>query len=353
MSWTDIFPHLSDDAIEEYEDLVSESEREELAHFFRIASWHNKVESAPAHLVAASLFWKPAESGDADFPELTRDVLADPSAYGITARIGNPWEHYVAPLILGARDLKLQRPDVAFRVYLANDLEFLVPYLVQVGCEVALMESSSLRHNPGAMWRFLAMEEECLVTITDSDRAWYVIHDVERTEIAAEAGIGFWRVPYTWGEEATKKGLPSHYRPVLASQFGSTSRYEVEKLMKAFIWHSRRGTIADHIDFGNDARMEIFGTLWPTYGFDEWFLLAGLYPRIAMNGIATFIPWSDRSLRHWFALDIEYCTWANPLSEIFYHGDALPAEDTDPESGEKKEEGAAVADGSSGVLVER
>ncbi|MBK1835356.1 hypothetical protein [Roseibacillus ishigakijimensis] len=63
----------------------------------------------------------------------------------------------------------------------------------------------------------------------------------------------------------------------------------------------------------------IFGSSWPDYGYDEWFLLTALYPRMVWGGVLTFVGWEDRGLNHWFALDIEYCTWANPQSEILHH----------------------------------
>lgn len=56
-------------------------------------------------------------------------------------------------LLDGTAILKEARPDVVFRVYLAADLEFLVPDLVAAGCEIKLMANYSIRHNTGAMWR--------------------------------------------------------------------------------------------------------------------------------------------------------------------------------------------------------
>jgi hypothetical protein len=64
------------------------------------------------------------------------------------------------------------------------------------------------------------------------------------------------------------------------------------------------------------------GADWPSYGFDEWFLLAALYPRIAAEGVLTFVGWNDRIANHWLALDIEYVTWANTRSEILYFAPA-------------------------------
>ena len=274
------------------------------------------------HVVAASLFWKPVVMTDGPYPVPTREILKDPASHGVTGQVNHPWIHFVEPLLAGARRLKKERPDVAFRVYLANDLAFLIPDLTEAGCEIALMESSSIAHNPGAMWRFLAMKEEGLVTITDAERADDVIYDVERTELVAEAGLGHWRVPYTWGNEETRRALASHYRPILACQFGSARSYPMDELMAAFIWHHRKGTLSTTLQLGGRTR-NIFGTTWPDYGFDEWFLLAAMHPRMAFEGVLTFVPWEDRSLNQWFALDIEYCTWANPKSEILYHDTPL------------------------------
>ena len=316
MSWTDVFPFFSDEAIDEFEETANGEEKAEIEGFFAVSKWFNKKPSK--HIVASSLFWKPPETGDAEFPPLTRELLLNPAHFGINSRISHPWDHYVVPLIRGARALAEQRPDVTFRVYLANDFEFLVSELVEVGCEVGLMESSSLRHNPGAMWRFLALEEDCLVTITDSDRARDVIHDVERTELVAEAGLSCWRVPYTWRNDETKTRVPTHYRPILACQFGSAAALPVAGLMKAFIWHSRRDSLVTHVTVAAGKQLKIFGVDWPGYGFDEWFLLSAVYPRMAPNGILTFVSWADPSLSHWFGLDIEYCSWASPKAEIMF-----------------------------------
>lgn len=316
MSWTDVFPFFSDEAIDEFEEAATTAEKEEIGSLFAVAKWFNRKPSE--HIVASSLFWKPPETADGDFPPLTRELLLSPAKFGVHSRISHPWEHYVLPLIAGARTLAKQRPDITFRVYLANDLEFLVAELAEAGCEVALMESSSLRHNPGAMWRFLALEEECLVTITDSDRASDVIHDVERTELVAEAGLSCWRVPYTWGDDETRNRVPTHYRPILACQFGSAGALPAARLMAAFVWHSRCNSLVSHVTVAGGKQKRIFGVDWPGYGFDEWFLLSAIYPRMASAGVLTFVSWSDQCLGHWFALDIEYCSWASHKSEIMF-----------------------------------
>jgi hypothetical protein len=58
--------------------------------------------------------------------------------------------------------------------------------------------------------------------------------------------------------------------------------------------------------------------VWPDYGFDEWFLLCGVYPRAAYDGVLTFVP-SDATSRL-LPLDVQYAAKANERSEIHYFG---------------------------------
>lgn len=280
MSWTDVFPVLSDDQIVEYESLATESDRALLAGLCDVARVENP-RSGP-HLVATSLFWKPAHAAEPGFPAPTRQLLKDAARLGLVSRHA-PWEHYVQPLLDGAEKLREERPDIVFRVYLAADLEFLVTDLVAVGCEVMVMRNSSLRHNPGALWRFLAFEEEGRwITITDADHAPEILHNIERTEHAMRAGHGLWRAPYIL-DGGGPDNDPGFYRPINACQFGAAGGYPVSDLMKAMIWHTLRGTMPDFCTIGatEDVRREtpIFGSDWPNYGFDEWFLLASKAPR--------------------------------------------------------------------------
>ena len=55
---------------------------------------------------------------------------------------------------------------------------------------------------------------------------------------------------------------------------------------------------------------------WPDYGYDEWFQLAALYPRMVLRGTLTFLPSDINSML--LPANIEYVTWANRRSEIVY-----------------------------------
>ena len=152
---------------------------------------------------------------------------------GLVRRL-DPWTHYVQPLLTGAHEVLEGRTDLVFRVYLAADLEFLVQDLVDAGCEVRLMRSSSVRHNPGAMRRFLALEEkDSLVTMCDSDRAPMAGRDILRTEEMAKVGLGMWRVP-VWGDLASDGSVT--YRPMFGGHFGTCLKLPMRRLMKAFVW---------------------------------------------------------------------------------------------------------------------
>ena len=155
MNWSDLFPVLDDDLVSHYQNEASQDEQASLGEHFEIEEVFNR--RAAEHVVSTSLFWKPIRQEEAEYPLPSREVMQAPHAHGLSSRFVNPWDHYVLPLLETAQVLRTKRPNITLRVYLARDLAFLVDELMAVGCEVYLMRSSSLRHNPGAMWRFLAM----------------------------------------------------------------------------------------------------------------------------------------------------------------------------------------------------
>jgi len=55
------------------------------------------------------------------------------------------------------------------RIYLANDLQCLIPMLKQSGFEILLMNHDSINHNPGALWRLMAIDEKEFSRIFTSD----------------------------------------------------------------------------------------------------------------------------------------------------------------------------------------
>jgi hypothetical protein len=111
MSWTAVFPVLTEAQVAEYESHATPAERAEVAAWTEVARVINPQPGK--HLIATSLFWKPAHAAENDFPRPTREVLRDAAKLGLVSRHA-PWEHYVQPLLDGARTLRKARPDVVF-----------------------------------------------------------------------------------------------------------------------------------------------------------------------------------------------------------------------------------------------
>jgi hypothetical protein len=312
MSWTEVFPVMTDEMVFDFISGVSPEHQSLLDRWLGIEMVYNE-KANPKHLISTCLFWKRDYLNEGELPVISRESIVNAEALGLIGRYA-PWESYALPLLEGAKSLREESANATLRVYLANDLSFLIDELADAGCEVHLMKSSSIRHNPGAMWRFLALEnasDTCPVTITDSDRLKDVLSDLARTEAAQKVGVGGWRVPYDF-----KGSKEEGYRPMSAAQFGSMMAYPMQLLMEAFIWHNLNDTMPTTVKLEGLRENQIVGTIWPDYGFDEWFLLAVMYPRMAQNGLLTFFPWDKDTPGQFYTLDIEYCTWANPKSEL-------------------------------------
>ncbi|PAW60235.1 MAG: hypothetical protein B9S37_10090 [Verrucomicrobiia bacterium Tous-C3TDCM] len=226
---------------------------------------------------------------------------------------------HLQPIVEGAGQLQVLRPEISFRIYLAADLEDMIDPLLAVGCDVFLMEDLSTSENFQDMWRFLALsEKDVWVTITDAQRARSIFYDVERTELIQKTGHGLWRAPYVLSHGEIDS--PGVYRPIMSCQFGAKGGINIENLIRAHIWNTARGTLRSRCTIAGKEAVDIEGCQINQKGFGEWFLLSAFYPRIAADGVMTFRSWDDNHCNAWYALDIEYVTWANPQSEIFYYG---------------------------------
>ncbi len=317
MSWADIFPLLGNDMVASYENEATEAEKNRLEHLFSVDKVFNRRVSS--HVAATSLFWKPAWSEEDTYPTPTRDLMENPIKAGLSSRFRNPWEHYVETLLKAGTLLKEERPDVTLRVYLAQDLSFAIDDLVNSECEIFLMKSSSLRASPGSMWRFLAMEEGCLATMTDSDQAGHLLANIQRTELMAQGGLKYWRLPYFPGPGELNHGNPGWYRTTNACSLGASLKLPVKLLAESLLWNLEKGKIDNCCNVGG-RKIPIWGGKWPDYCFDEYFLNSAIFPRAAEEGILTLLPRRDTSQNYWFALDIEHCMKANPDSEIMHWG---------------------------------
>jgi len=319
MSWSEIFPVLGEDLLEAYAQGVSAEERQEFEEWFGVD--HVVGEGVPGvadgggrrSVVSASLFWKHVNGRDPDLPEPTREMLVDARRMGLVKRF-DPWGSYIAPLFDHTPPAVEAHPEVEFRLHLAADLAFLADDLAALGWVVYVMKSPSVRYCPGGFWRFLPLgEEDALVTVIDTDRMAEVGNELSRTRGMAEMGLGLWRVPGYYNSDLSRQ---VRYRPILGGHFGAAGGIPIRTLIEAFVWHWRRGTLPMTAQVPGVGERPIQFATWPDYGFDEWFLLAAVYPHLAPSGTLTFIPSDARSLL--LPADVEYASWANPRSECVY-----------------------------------
>jgi len=320
VSWTNFFPIFDQLMLEAYQTGVTPAETAEFEEWFGIGCKHLTVNSqhrkllggSRKHIVSATLFWKHVNGDDPELPRPTRESLVDARRMGLVRRFA-PWDSYVAPLFDHTSAALARHPEVTFRLYLARDLDFLTEELVALGWEVCVMNSPSVRYCPGGFWRFLALEENALVTMIDTDRMNEVSHEISRTEDMDRAGLGLWRVPGYYNSDF-KEGV--RYRPILGGHFGARGGLPIRALIEAFIWHARHGTLPLSANIPGHGEVPLRFSKWPDYGFDELFQLMVMYPWLAPGGTLTFIPSDARSLL--LPADIEYAMWANPLSETVY-----------------------------------
>lgn len=335
MSWTEVFPVLSGEMTDAFEAQASGAERKRYDNWFGISSIFppqkerkgagtiaertkdsgQKRRGNVRHIVSATFFWKHVMGTDPELPTPTKERLVMAKRLGLVKRF-SPWESYVEPLVRWTPRAVERHPEVEFRLYLASDLDFLIPELTALGWEIHLMRSPSVRFCPGAFWRFLVLEENALVTLIDTDRMNVVDGEIARTELMHKMRLGLWRVPGYYEVDNDRAVDRIRYRPLLAGHFGARGGLPVRQLIDAFVWHTERGTMPALAKVPGRGEVPIHYVKWPDYGLDEWFLLAALYPRLVRGGTLSFIPTDARSFL--LPLDIEYVTWANRRSEIMY-----------------------------------
>ncbi|WP_338285155.1 hypothetical protein [Luteolibacter sp. LG18] len=313
-----MFPILGEDMLEDYEATATAAEKAELEEWFGVARVIPSGRTRPGpsqghpHIAAATVFWKHVGADDPDLPVPTRERLVHARRMGLIKRF-DPWESYIEPMLVAGPEQIARNPDVEFRAYLASDLEFLAGDLVEAGWEVHLMKSPSIRYSPGGFWRFLALEDAALVTMLDADRVALSDTEIERTRVMHRLGLGLWRVPGYYNHEPVNE---VRYRPILGGHFGAMGGIPAKKLMQAYVWHARRGSMPLVVNLPGGRQTPLMFAKWPGYGYDEIFQLVGLYPWLVEGGTLTFVPRDSRSF--FLPADIDYVNHANPNSEVAY-----------------------------------
>ena len=305
-------PVLTDEMVELAEKEITQEERDVFEADFGIDRVVNEIQGK-SHTLSVSLFFKPTYASEQETPSASEELLRFPERFGAEVRY-NPWNHYVEPILKHSERLIRTYPNLKVRVYLGNDLQFLIPRLLP-HCEVIVMRSSSIRCAPGMLWRFLAIEDSEMTTLLDADLLSLADSRIRLTEQLRNAGVGAWRIP-------VPRDYHRHYgilyRPIAGYASGTANRLPMRILLSAMLWHYRRKTIANHVLFPlNGNPIPLSSGIWPDYGFDEYFLLAAVYPRWAREGLLTILPITPKPPRSFILfLDIEYAAWSHPNSSI-------------------------------------
>lgn len=243
---------------------------ETLDSYFRIKRIINPRKSTK--VISYSLFWKPQQ-------DVTIEKVFEKRRF--KNKDTSFFEHFVKPIISNIEYFKSTEKRTTLRIYLAADLEFLIPYFDSSNVEIYLMESCSLGHSPGAMWRFLPLSDKSLnvVCMHDADDFENQRYIRKVNEWLNEPHTsGFYRLYNHKGKEDLNT---VNYSPILAGRFGAKKWlvFDIEKAMKGYILH--RMLFCDETrhprDVAQGSHIWGFGNQFPDYGFDERFLKHVLY----------------------------------------------------------------------------
>ena len=81
---------------------------------------------------------------------------------------GSIWSIYIEPLIKQLKHIQSTQSSYKARIYLAQDLKFLIPKLHNQSTEIYLMKHSS-KATSGTLWRFLTIDDKTLNTVILND----------------------------------------------------------------------------------------------------------------------------------------------------------------------------------------
>lgn len=240
-------------------------------------------------ILTYSLFWKPQDNVNFETICQKRWMKGKETSF---------YAVYVSPLKKNISYFKKKEPDTRIRIYLAADLEFLISELSSSNVEIFLMESSSVGHSPGAMWRFLAFgdDETRWVCCQDSDQ----IEDPRNIDLINKwlrdkHTYGFYRIHATSYKEDLQSAI---YSPIVANAFGAKKGHgiEFEKAMKGFLLH--RELYPDEPrhprDIASSDHPYGFGNHFPVYGLDERFLKHVVYYYLADRSLLTTLVTSKK-----------------------------------------------------------
>ncbi len=288
---------------------------------FKVKKKYNVHEMSGKKVISFSLFWK-SRFKQGHQPKISPESIYQTTSTTRTNQSFNSL--YVEPLIKQLKVLKKYYPGWIARIYLAHDLEFLVPRLQMDHVEIFVMESNSIAASPGAMWRFLVFDDPHvkMAIIRDADPAAdrfdgkFTFSSHIKKWFESEESKGFYRLK-NFEYMAHHWSKNKFYSPISGGAFGGkhVNWISMQKGMIGFILHRMiyRGEKRHLSDKAFPGHPYGYGNEFPSYGFDERFLKHVLYFAATRRNQLTLIPTGHLknkgkhlSANHPIMLDLKY-----------------------------------------------
>ena len=307
MSWTEYFPVVDDDLVDGVHEVALSSDLREIEAQFRpLEEAGRKRASSLLSMVIDSVHCF-AIGGKDGASLATNGHLAYPADFAVE-------------LILKVRTitalLDQRGQGEVLRIYLGANLGEFTQDLALAGAEVFLMPEAPSRTGYLRLCKFLALNEGCPVTFGDFRKIELLEGDLERTRVMAMSQLGIWRIPRI---EAEDDDLRMTYRPISDGRLGTVAYPGITELLVAFVWLLLKGELPRQVSMpGCGMRMLTWGQ-WGGGDIDDLFGAVMLFPRMAAEGVLTFVGAGTKSL--WLPIDVEYVTWANAKSQLVFYND--------------------------------
>jgi hypothetical protein len=279
--------------------------------------------------ISGSLFFKgasfakrnahPAHDSSGQIPLSEVHRVPHPAFASSTRENRSFFDNYVKPLI----ESKWEGYQVV--IFLACDLLCLHDILQDHGIHVVMMKHTSIAHNPGAMWRFLALNFNCqAVYCTDTDSPVQLSRLERFSDILQQDP----KTALVRQLQATGKGPNMEMSLILAGSFmakpslvdfnmaESLLGYVILNLLTedrpaTFVHENRHGRPYfmprfDDVDYcGPKPSEKVIRKCFPYYGFDEQWLKEVAYFHFSNGRMATLVQGRNEA-DLWQSLDILY-----------------------------------------------
>lgn len=294
----------------DFEEQATADERREITDMFSV----RKTVGTPTstEILACSLFCRPPDVGPVWDPPTRQNV------HQIRARAGRMswWEAYAAPLFRNLHRLPFTYPNREVHLYLAADLDWLVPDLTLPGVVIHVMNHSSIAAVPGMMWRYLAHDLPGVTEIynVDIEDSWTSLRIFEpHVEAWRKSQLALFRHynPHEWSPDVKDLLV---YRPLVGCHlfYRPQPDFSAFKSCCASVWLAMKNRFPTTMNHPWRGDVPMFGHRWPDYGFDESYLQHILYPHFLPRGI--YSHWHTSRSEVLFPLDLFATAKANPGS---------------------------------------